>query len=154
MWWWWAWKEGKICFLWSFIVFFVSSFSLPFSQVWVLWTRLCGGELPWNLNRQSPIRSHLLWRRSAERPRKLHESTAQNWRHSCNAYRGSGMCYTPSEWYRISTSWLLFEMLTHEEKQGEIALTHKTDDGTFTCIIEPQLLLDLSSHVRNTHSPV
>lgn len=77
----------------SFFVFFL----VAFLQVWVLWTRLCGGKLPWNFNRQSPIRSHLLRRRRAKRPWKLHESTAQNWRHSCDAYRGSGKWCTPSK---------------------------------------------------------
>lgn len=47
------------------------------------------------------------------------------------------------KWYRINKSWLLFEMLTHEGKQHKIALTYRTGCATFTCIIEPQLHLDL-----------
>lgn len=78
---------------------FLISRLFVFPQVWILWTRLCGGELPWNLNRQSPVQSHLLWRRSAERPWKLHESTAQNWRHTGDAYRGSGKRCELSGWH-------------------------------------------------------
>lgn len=68
-----------------------------FSQVRVLWTHLSGGELPWNLNWQPPIWSHLLRRRGTEGPWKLHESTPQNWRHSGDAYRGSGKSCEPPE---------------------------------------------------------
>lgn len=130
-------------------------YSLPvwlfLSQVWVLWTCLCGGELPWNLHRQPPVRSHLLWRWSAKGPWKLHESTAQNWRHSGDAYRGSGKCCKSPDWYEIDTLWLLLKMLTHK---GKWLWPSRLSYETFPCIIEPRLHLDLSSPVQSTHSAV
>lgn len=77
----------------STICIFMIPLFLP--QVRVLRTRLPGGELPGNLHRQPPVRPHLLRRRSTEGPWKLHESAAEDWRHSGDAHRGSGKNQQP-----------------------------------------------------------
>lgn len=59
-------------------------------QVWILWATFCRWRLFRDLVRQPSVRSHLLWSRSSERPRELHEDHAENRRHSGHAYWRSG----------------------------------------------------------------
>lgn len=108
---WWACLPVYNTWRYSFIFLFLPL--LP--KVRVLWTRLSGGELPWNLDRQSPVWSHLLRRGGAEGPRKLHENAPEDWGHSGDAYRGSGKaCSRGHKWYRVSKSGLFLKMLTRQ----------------------------------------
>lgn len=109
---WWACLPVYNTWRYSFF-FFLFLPLLP--KVWVLWTRLSGGELPWNLDRQSPVWSHLLRRGGTEGPRKLHESAPEDWGHSGDAYRGSGKaCSRVHKWYRVSKSGRFLKMLTRQ----------------------------------------
>ena len=54
--------------------------------------------------------------------------------------------------HQYNTGFAHHKVPAHGGTQGKIALTYKTAYATFTCIIEPQLPLDLSSGVRSQHT--
>lgn len=106
-------------------------------QVWVLWTRLCGGELFRDLIGQSPVRSHLLRGRGTEGSWELHEDPAQSGWHSCNANWGSGEMYWVSEGFRRHPQCLLFMTLAHRRGRRpcwKIILTRMTRFTVFPCM--------------------